>query len=166
MLINNAASIGEINSLNLKSNENIINEYNLNIIAPTLLCKKFIYQYRNIKKLILNISSGAAKNAIASWSIYCASKSALDMLTNVIDKENHFMLDVFSVHPGIVNTNMQKTIRNTNPKFFPEINKFKSYYKNNELENVTMVSKKLYFIIKNTKQFETNIISIRDIHLK
>ena len=33
------------------------------------------------------------------------------MLTQVIAEENHENLTVFSVHPGIVDTNMQKKIR-------------------------------------------------------
>ena len=94
ILINNAATIGKISPLNLKSDVNIINEYNINIIAPTILCSKFINKYVDIKKQIINISSGAANNAIASWNVYCASKSALDMITKVIDKEKHDQLEI------------------------------------------------------------------------
>ena len=39
------------------------------------------------KKMIINISSGAANNSIASWSTYCATKAALDRLTDVIAEE-------------------------------------------------------------------------------
>ena len=42
LLINNAATIGSILPLHLKKQDDIISEYNLNIIAPTLLCSKFI----------------------------------------------------------------------------------------------------------------------------
>ena len=44
-LINNAATIGEITPLHLKSETSIINDYNLNILAPTLLCKKFLERF-------------------------------------------------------------------------------------------------------------------------
>ncbi len=166
ILINNAATIGKISPLNLKSDVNIINEYNINIIAPTILCRKFINEYVGTKKLIINISSGAANNAIASWNVYCASKSALDMVTKVIDKEKYDQLEIVSVHPGIVNTNMQKTIRTTKSTLFPEKDKFKRYHLNNELENVEVVAKKLFYIIENISSFDNNIISIRDIHIK
>ena len=166
ILINNAATIGKISPLNLKSDVNIINEYNINIIAPTILCSKFINKYVNIKKQIINISSGAANNAIASWNVYCASKSALDMITKVIDKEKHDQLEIVSVHPGIVNTNMQKTIRTTKSKLFPERDKFRLYHLNNKLENVDIVAQKLFYIINNIRTFNNNILSIRDIHIK
>ena len=166
ILINNAATIGKISPLNLKSDVNIINEYNINIIAPTILCSKFINKYVDIKKQIINISSGAANNAIASWNVYCASKSALDMITKVIDKEKHDQLEIVSVHPGIVNTNMQKTIRTTKSTLFPERDKFRLYHLNNKLENVDIVAQKLFYIINNIRTFNNNILSIRDIHIK
>ena len=89
LLVNNAATIGSILPIHKKTNEEILREYNLNIISPTLLSRKFINNYANNKKLLINISSGAANKPIPSWSTYCATKSGLDMLTKVIHKEKH-----------------------------------------------------------------------------
>ncbi|MDP7568081.1 MAG: SDR family NAD(P)-dependent oxidoreductase [Flavobacteriales bacterium] len=165
LLINNAGTIGEIKPLNLKSEKAIINEYNLNIIAPTLLCKKFLESFPTQEKLILNISSGAANKSIPSWSTYCATKAALDMLTGVIAEENHKNLTVFSVHPGVVDTNMQSEIRNSDPKNFPLLSKFIDYYIQNELESTKIVAQKLFYIIKNNTQFTENVLSIRDVNI-
>lgn len=164
-LMNNAATIGEIVPIDLKSEIAIIEEYNLNVITPTLLCKKFIQSYKEEKKLIINISSGAAIKSIASWSTYCATKSALDRLTGVISKENHSNLEIFSVYPGIVNTSMQAEIRDSDPNLFPLLDQFISYYYNNELENTTIVAQKIVYIIKNSTKFKENILSIRDFNL-
>jgi len=166
LLVNNAATIGTIVPFNKKKTENIINEYCLNIISPTLLCNKFINTYKTNSKLLINIGSGAANNPIPSWSTYCATKAGLDMLTQVITEENHENLTVFSVHPGIVDTNMQKKIRKTKPDLFPLLSKFTSYYTNNELENTEAVAKKLYYIIQNFAEFTKNILSIRDVNIK
>jgi len=166
LLVNNAATIGTIVPFNKKKTENIINEYYLNIISPTLLCNKFINTYKTNSKLLINIGSGAANNPISSWSTYCATKAGLDMLTQVITEENHENLTVFSVHPGIVDTNMQKKIRKTKPDLFPLLSKFTSYYTNNELENTEAVAKKLYYIIQNFAEFSKNILSIRDVNIK
>ena len=165
LLINNAGTIGEIKPLNLKSEEAIINEYNLNIIAPTLLCKKFLESFPTQGKLILNISSGAANKSISSWNTYCAGKAALDMLTGVIAEENHKNLTVFSVHPGVVDTNMQSEIRNSDPKNFPLLSKFIDYYIQNELESTKIVAQKLFYIIENNTQFTENVLSIRDVSI-
>ena len=118
ILINNAATIGEIMPLHLKSENGIINDYNLNILTPTLLCKKFLEDFPSEDKLVLNISSGAANKAIECWSTYCATKSALDSLTAVIAKEKHENLKILSISPGVVDTNMQEEIRDSNPIHF------------------------------------------------
>ena len=166
LLVNNAATIGDIAPFNKKKAASIINEYQLNLTAPTLLCNKFINTYKKNSKLLINIGSGAANNPIPSWSTYCAIKAGLDMLTQVIAEENHENLTVFSVHPGIVDTNMQKKIRKTKPYLFPLLGKFTSYYANNELENTETVANKLYYIIQNFTKFTKNILSIRDVNIK
>ena len=59
LLVNNAATIGSIIPINKKSENEIIGEYNLNIISPTLLSRKFINTYADNIKLLINIGSGA-----------------------------------------------------------------------------------------------------------
>lgn len=165
LLINNAARIGKIIPLNCKKEEDIINDYNLNIISPNILCAKFITSFTKAKKIIVNMSSGAANSAIASWSTYCATKAALDKLTNVIAEEKHTNLTIFSVHPGIVDTQMQEEIRNADVNLFPLLSKFTNYYNNNELESTKIVAQKLLYIIQNHIKYSQNILSIRDINI-
>ncbi len=165
LLINNAATIGVISPLHLKTEIDIINEYALNIISPTILCKKFIDTFSSNKKLIINISSGAANSSIASWGTYCASKSALDRLTNVIFEEKHDNLEIFSVHPGVVDTHMQLKIREADANLFPMLSKFTTYYNNNELEGVNIIAHKLHYIIRNYDKFDQNIVLIRDVDI-
>ncbi|MEC8853952.1 MAG: SDR family NAD(P)-dependent oxidoreductase, partial [Bacteroidota bacterium] len=147
LLVNNAATIGSILPIDKKTNEEILREYNLNIISPTLLSRKFINNYSDNKKLLINIGSGAANKAIASWSTYCTTKSGLDMLTEVIQKEKHESLKVFSIHPGVVNTNMQEEIRKSDADFFPIKQQFIDYYSKNELFSVDFVALKIFQII-------------------
>ena len=166
ILINNAATIGTIVPFDKKETSDIISEYNLNLVSPTILCRKFIANYPDKEKILINIGSGAANSPIPSWSTYCATKAALNMLTQVIAEENHKNLSVFSVQPGIVDTNMQKTIRGTEEYLFPLLSKFTAYHNNNELETTSNAAQKLYYIIKNSNEFSKNILSIRDVNLK
>ena len=163
LLINNAATIGEVLPIHLKNETAIIKEYNLNIITPTLLCNKFINTYPEEEKMIVNIGSGAANKPIPAWNTYCAAKSALDMLTEVIANEDHERLNIFSVHPGIVETNMQEEIRKSDAKHFPLLSKFRAYHNNNELEKPDIVAKKILKIINNSNDFDEIILSVRDI---
>ena len=165
LLINNAATIGSIIPFDRKETNDIIHEYYLNLVAPTILCKKFITTYSEDKKLLINIGSGAGNSPIHSWSTYCTTKAAIDMLTGVIAEENHKNLTVFSVHPGVVDTNMQSEIRNSNPKNFPLLSKFTDYYVQDKLESTKIVAQKLFHIIQNSKKFKHNILLIRDVSL-
>ncbi|NNJ67460.1 MAG: SDR family oxidoreductase [Boseongicola sp.] len=61
---------------------------------------------------ILNISSGAATNAIEGWSHYCTSKAGVLMLTMMGDKENREAgVRVIGLSPGTVATEMQREIK-------------------------------------------------------
>ena len=162
LLVNNAATIGSILPIDKKTNEEILREYNLNIISPTLLSRKFINNYSDNKKLLINIGSGAANKAIASWSTYCTTKSGLDMLTEVIQKEKHESLKVFSIHPGVVNTNMQEEIRKSDADFFPIKQQFIDYYSKNELFSVDFVALKIFQIIAKNEDFKEIILNLRD----
>ena len=162
LLVNNAATIGSILPIDRKTNEEILREYNLNIISPTLLSRKFINNYSDNKKLLINIGSGAANKAIASWSTYCATKSGLDMLTEVIQKEKHESLKVFSIHPGVVNTNMQEEIRKSDADFFPIKQQFIDYYSKNELFSVDFVALKIFQIIAKNEDLKEIILNLRD----
>ena len=90
-LINNAGEIGEINKYGNKKRNNIVNEININLTAPTLLSNRFIKEYDSLKArlTILNVSSGAALRPIECWGTYCQSKAGLDMLTKIINEENN-----------------------------------------------------------------------------
>lgn len=165
LLVNNAASIGSILPIHKKKEKDIFKEYVLNIIAPTILCKKYIEHYAGNNKTIFNISSGAAINNIASWSVYCASKASLDMLSKVIHEESHLKLKIHSIYPGIVDTNMQAEIRSVKKKDFPLLKKFSDYYSDNELEDPKVIAKKILHILENSKKFQEIILSLRDVDI-
>ncbi|MFO1144476.1 MAG: SDR family oxidoreductase, partial [Amaricoccus sp.] len=62
--------------------------------------------------VIVNLGSGAAHNPLEGWSQYCAAKAATDMLTRCAHLENRGRgVRVFSLSPGTVATDMQRTIR-------------------------------------------------------
>lgn len=61
---------------------------------------------------IVNISSGAATNALEGWSHYCSSKAAALMLTRCAHKEYGGKgIRVVGLSPGTVATDMQRSIK-------------------------------------------------------
>ena len=61
---------------------------------------------------IVNLSSGAAANAMEGWSAYCSSKAGLAMLTRMVELEYaEAGVCCYGLRPGLVATAMQDTIR-------------------------------------------------------
>ena len=64
--------------------------------------------------VIINLSSGAAANALEGWSHYCATKAAVLSLTKCAHKEWADQgIRVVGLSPGTVATDMQEVIRDS-----------------------------------------------------
>jgi 3-oxoacyl-[acyl-carrier protein] reductase len=64
------------------------------------------------KGTLINISSGAAHRPLEGWSAYSCGKAGLAMLTDAIALEcGDAGVRVFGLAPGVVDTDMQATIR-------------------------------------------------------
>jgi benzil reductase ((S)-benzoin forming) len=166
-LINNAGEIGEIEKFGNKKTNDIINEFNINTVAPSILCNTFIKNYQNQSNhaVIMNISSGAALRPIESWGTYCQSKAAIDMLTKIINEE-HPNIKAYSIYPGVVDTEMQKKIRDTDIEKFALKDIFVEYFNNKELVDPKIISQKIYHILSNLDLFNDNMVSLRDLSIK
>ncbi|MCE3279005.1 MAG: yueD [Bacteroidetes bacterium] len=174
-LINNAGALGFIKPVGRLTSETIIKNYTLNLIAPSILTNSFIECYNTIdcEKVILNISSGAGKNPIDGWAVYCSSKAGLDMFSRVVDAEQkvrashpldniHKGFRIFSIAPGIVNTEMQSGIRSAEREDFSRVEDFIAYKVNNELIEPAVVSEKYIKLMENLSSIKDVLSSIRD----
>lgn len=169
ILINNAASSGEAKHLGKRDQDLIISDYNVNIISPSLLMNIFLkcFQNENCKRIILNISSGAGKRAIESWSIYCSSKSALEMISEVTALEQKLKhpdnpVHVFAVGPGVVDTKMQDELRKVDPDDFSMVGQFIEFKEKGELADPKDIAKKLTQIIDDPAKFDKVSFSVKD----
>jgi NAD(P)-dependent dehydrogenase (short-subunit alcohol dehydrogenase family) len=75
---------------------------------------------------LVTISSGAAQRGYAGWGAYCASKAGVDRLMEVIALEEPW-LRAHAVAPGIVDTDMQATIRAQSADVFPDVERFRAF---------------------------------------
>jgi benzil reductase ((S)-benzoin forming) len=166
-LINNAGSLGEINSLGNIDSENIQQTIQLNTTTPLVLSNEFIKLTKNLlcKKQIITISSGAAINPYAGWSIYCSSKAAIEMMTKTIAEEQNELpngVKAIAIKPGVVDTNMQIQIRNTSKEAFKNVQRFKDLKENNELYSPEFVANKIYQIEQQNQLENGAIIDLRN----
>ncbi|WP_372745121.1 SDR family NAD(P)-dependent oxidoreductase [Lutibacter sp.] len=148
-LFNNAGNLGTVNTLENIEPENISYTIQVNLTAPLIISSLFIKHSKefNCKKKIVNISSGAAVNPYESWTMYCASKAGLDMMTKVVSKEQKEMkngVKIVSLYPGIVDTEMQAKARNTPKENFKSVQRFIDFYENGGLSTPKQVAEKIY----------------------
>lgn len=113
ILVNNAAIIGPIGRiLDLKA-EDWAQNIEINLTATFHATQTALrHMVARGRGTIVNLSSGAAHRPQEGWSAYCAGKAALAMLTRSIHLEyGPHGIRVFGFAPGVVDTDMQGTIR-------------------------------------------------------
>ena len=170
VLINNAGVIGDIKILGNKTNQSIIDTYSINTIAPSLLMNQFISKFQDVdcRKTILNISSGAGRYSIPSWADYCASKSALDMFSMVVhdeQKEKAFPINVISLAPGVIDTEMQSEIRDASVADFDKLSYFVDLKKNGLLSSPKNVAGNIIKLLyRETNKDEAVLLDLRDLY--
>jgi benzil reductase ((S)-benzoin forming) len=169
ILINNAGMLGQVGQVGSIETDSLEKLFKVNLIAPALLINEFIKRYKELKvlKSILNISSGAGKKPVDGWSGYCSSKSALDMFSLVIEEEQRFSggdFRIFSVAPGIVDTEMQTEIRKVSQADFSRVEEFKSYKEQGDLVEAGVVARKIVYLLNHPKEFTKVISSVREIN--
>ncbi len=136
-LINNAGMVQPLGlATQLTEGTAIASALNLNVTAVILLTARFLAttEGRARDRRILNISSGAARSPSPSWGVYCASKAALDMYTRVLNTEQKDSgVRAVSLAPGIIDTDMQANIRNSDPARVPVQPRFVELHQRGQL---------------------------------
>ncbi len=168
VLINNAGWIGQIDYFgNLKA-KNIQDIFNINTIAPALLMNEFVHrfaEYKQTERLVINISSGAARKGIDGWSGYSASKAALNMMSEAAQEEakkTDSGIKFYALSPGVVDTAMQEDIRSAPEKGFSLLGKFKGLKVDNALSSPDAAAEKIIYLIQNNADFEGVLQDVRE----
>lgn len=138
IFINNAATILPLEKTGSFTSKEISSYYYTNVIAQVNLINRLI-AVRKHNFTLLNISSGAAKKAIKSWSLYCSAKAALYMFCEVLAID-HPEIRVKNIDPGVINTRMQEHIRNSN---IPDLNIFEDLNEKSSLKDPINTAKEI-----------------------
>ncbi|CAH0148103.1 Benzil reductase ((S)-benzoin forming) [Peribacillus sp. Bi96] len=151
--INNAGVIEPIKPIGNLGQENLETSMRVNFLAPIVLADEFIKQTKdwNRKKVMVNISSGAAKNPYHGWAAYCSTKAGLEMFTRVAGVEQDkvsFPTSLISFSPGVMDTEMQGIIRSADEHDFSDRNKFHEYKEKGMLRSPELVAEKLLQLLE------------------
>ncbi|WP_186669904.1 SDR family NAD(P)-dependent oxidoreductase [Sporosarcina sp. BP05] len=131
-LINNAAMVKPIGLMGSVHAKEMKKAIAVNLTAPMILSNAFISalkKFRGLKRIV-NISSGAGRNAYEGWGTYCTTKAGLDHFSRVVALEQEhvdYPVEIVSIAPGIIDTDMQKTIRGSKEEAFPLLDRFIDY---------------------------------------
>ena len=165
LLISNAADIQPIKFVSNLDYHEIENNLAINQTSAFIIISEFIKTFQNhcASKVIINISSGAAHKGYPGWSLYCASKAATENFINSIaieqESEKHPFVSI-NYNPGIIDTDMQKGIRNTDFENFPLRERFILYKEKGDLRTPEYVAVDLI------KKFSENLQSGKSYSVK
>lgn len=128
-LINNAGVVEPIGPAEKLLPSEISAGVMVNLAAPMALTAAFLRLTAewSASRKVLNISSGAAHKAYAGWSMYCATKAALDHFTRCVALEQGSRSNgakVVALAPGMIDTAMQAAVRSAKPGEFAELPRF------------------------------------------
>lgn len=119
LLVNNAGTVQPVGPLTEQDPADVALAVGLNVTAPLMLSAALTRIQQPDACRILHVSSGAGRNAYAGWSVYCATKAALDHHARAVALDAASGVRISSLAPGVIDTGMQAEIRATPEERFP-----------------------------------------------
>jgi NAD(P)-dependent dehydrogenase (short-subunit alcohol dehydrogenase family) len=129
-LINNAALLPTVVPLSELEGPELTQTIRVGLEAPMALTGAFlrVTEHWPCDRRVLNVSSGLGRRPMASQAAYCAVKAGMDHFTRCVALEEALRergARVCSLAPGVIDTDMQVHLRESNPMTFPDLGSFK-----------------------------------------
>ena len=150
--ISNAAVLGPVGSVENAHPDDIGTNLDTNVVSAILFARAFVsaFQGHACPKTFVNISSGAAAKGYAGWSLYCASKAAMENFVRSVALEQsarRHPIDAISVNPGVMDTDMQAAVRAASIEDFPALNRFLGLYRDGLLNAPVAVAARIADVV-------------------
>lgn len=117
-LINNAGVLGPVGSTTTIEVQALMQAMQTNFAGALSLAQAALPHLRASGGRLINLSSGAAQQALPMFAAYCCTKAPLAMLTAVLALEEPDITAINFV-PGVVDTAMQESIRRQGVPILP-----------------------------------------------
>ncbi len=164
LLINNAGMVQPIGPIEGQDATDIATAVSLNVATPLMLASALAAASVDATdRRIVHISSGAARNAYPGWSIYCATKAALDHHARAVALDANRALRICSLAPGVIDTNMQAEIRGSGTEQFPMREKFEDLKRNGLLSTPEQCATQLLDYAFSDAFGQTPVADIREV---
>jgi short-subunit dehydrogenase len=131
VLVNNAG-FGLVSTVEDMVEEEMLNQYNVNVFALLRVCKSVIpIMRKNSSGIIINISSFLGKIGLPLLTLYNSSKYAVEGITDSLRYElKDFNIRVHSIMPGFFNTEFARSNLVANLQTFDETSPYSKLVSN------------------------------------
>jgi benzil reductase ((S)-benzoin forming) len=166
-LINNAGVVDPVAPADRYNPDDMEWAMRVNLIAPMMLTSYILHtvQEWECRRVVVNISSGAAKHPYDGWSAYCTAKAGLDMFTRSVALEQDHRRNpvrIVAVAPGVVDTPMQSVVRSSKERDFRHRQKFIRLKEEGALLSPAESARRVLRVI-DAERFENGaVVDIRD----
>ncbi|KAG2386083.1 hypothetical protein C9374_002529 [Naegleria lovaniensis] len=175
-LICNAAVLGAIEKISDFSTEQLTHElyqsYQVNILSVMQLCHYCLPELRKSAAMreprrggnILLVSTGLAVKAFEGTAMYGTTKAALNHFATYLDCEEKLYAErtfsdepqqrrvkIVAIQPGMVDTDMQRDVRESGKNKMNEYGIFVSVYEKGQLESAEKIGKILSCVVNDMK---------------
>ena len=166
VLINNAGIVGRVCPVDQMDTAELAAVLRVDLEAPALLSAAFLRATRgwSADRRVLNVSSGAGRVAIAGWAVYCAAKAGLDQLSRVMALDEALQPNparIVSLAPGVIDTDMQAQVRDSDERAFPTLQRFKEFKASGQLLAPSVAAARLLAFLERKDFGATAVADVR-----
>lgn len=167
-VVHNASIIDPIERVGHQDADLISAAFHVNVLAPMLMTNELMRQLaeQGVQLVIVNVTSGAAERPISGWSVYNSTKAAINMHTQVAGLEQNNSGSghiVIAFSPGVMDTDMQETIRSAGEKAFRDVAQFRHYKESGNLRSPEEVGETLVKLICKSQLENGRIYSVKEL---
>jgi NAD(P)-dependent dehydrogenase (short-subunit alcohol dehydrogenase family) len=120
-LVHNAGVVEPIEPVAELDPEEWQQNWKVNLLGPAMLTQMALPELRKRKGRVIFITSGSAENVVGGWGAYSTAKAAANHLVRILAREEP-EITTLALRPGIVDTQMQATIRDKGKSHMAEEN--------------------------------------------
>lgn len=166
-LVNNAGVVEPIDQAKNIQNEALQKHFQINTMAPMALTNYYLQKADEKEVVLISaiVTSGAAQKPKYGWSAYCSSKASMNMYTQTValeQQEEGTSHQVIAFSPGVMDTDMQETIRSSSKEAFKEVEDFRGLKENDLLKDTDLIGGVLIDIMMDEKIKNGKIYDVRD----
>lgn len=171
-VVNNAAMLSAPGELEATSLAELSTAVRVGLEAPVLLTAAFLDTTREwpVRRRVLHVSSGLGRRAMAGSAAYCAIKAGLDHFARAQQMDQALRRDrqlnaaaVVSLAPGVVDTDMQVTLRSADAQRFPEQASFAALSEQRQLASADETGKRIVAFLERADFGQEAVADIRKV---